>query len=70
MRCVVMVFGLAVLYFLSIGPAVQLNKRGVISLETLEKVYLPLSLVSDIPGTKWLLDHYIRLWVDPGPGNG
>ena len=70
MRGVIMVFGLAVLYFLSIGPAVQLNKRGVISPETFEKLYFPMSFLSDVPGSQWLLDHYMRLWVDPGPGHG
>src|SRR5262245_22836204 len=67
MRCVTVAFGVAVLYFLSFGPAVQLNKRGLISPTTLEKLYFPLSLMSFIPGGEWLLDRYMRLWVDLGP---
>ena len=34
------------------------------------KAGFPLSFLSDIPGSRWLLDHYIRLWADPGPGHG
>lgn len=68
MRLSILAFGVAILYALSIGPAILLNKRGAISVETLERVYFPLSLaVSGIPGTGWLLDSYVRLWVDPGP---
>ena len=44
MRCIILAFGLAVLYFLSIGPAIPLNKRGVISADTFEKVYFPLPM--------------------------
>lgn len=70
MRPLLIASGVAAVYFLSIGPAVLLNKHGVISPETLEKAYLPVSFLSEIPGTQWLLDHYLRLWVDPGPGHG
>ena len=69
MRCVTVAFGLAVLYFLSIGPAVQLNKRGLISAESFEKLYFPLAITSVIPGGEWLLDRYMRLWVDLGPSH-
>jgi hypothetical protein len=69
-RCLLWMFGLAVLYMLSIGPAVQLNKRGLISSQTFEKIYFPLSLISDIPGSHWILDRYMRLWADPHSGNG
>jgi hypothetical protein len=70
MRCAILVFAFVTLYFLSIGPAVQLNRRGLISLETFERLYSPLSFFSDIPGSQWLLDHYMRLWADPGPDHG
>lgn len=64
-RLVILAFGFAVLYMLSLGPAVLLNKRGMISPETLEQMYFPLSIVSDIPGSQWFIDNYLRLWVDP-----
>ena len=67
MRCAICVFGFAAFYFLSIGPAVHLNKRGVISGDTFEKLYYPLSFFSDVPGSQWLLDQYLRLWMDPEP---
>src|SRR5690349_1063238 len=69
MRGSIAVFAFLVLYFLSIGPALQLNKRGVISADTFERIYFPLALVSDVPGSQWLLDRYLQLWVDPGPGH-
>jgi len=48
---------------MSIGPAVLLNKRGVISVETLERIYMPLNIVtSGIPGATELFDGYINLW--------
>jgi hypothetical protein len=51
-------------YILSIGPAVVLNKRGFITVETLALIYLPLNLVaSGIPGATELIDSYINLWV-------
>ncbi|MHC1764384.1 MAG: hypothetical protein AB9869_08765 [Verrucomicrobiia bacterium] len=65
-RSVAVGFGLTALYILSIGPAVQLNKRGVISPETLERIYFPVSFISAVPGSQWVLDRYIRLWADPG----
>jgi hypothetical protein len=66
LRLSILVFGVAVFYALSIGPAILLNKRGVISPETLERVYFPLSLVvSGIPGAHSLMERYVRLWVDP-----
>ncbi|MHC1769095.1 MAG: hypothetical protein AB9869_33235 [Verrucomicrobiia bacterium] len=68
MGLAILAFGVAVLYGLSIGPAILMNKRGVITPETLERVYFPLSLVaSGIPGSGPLVDWYVRLWVDPGP---
>lgn len=55
---------LVLLYILSIGPAVLLNKRGVITVETLELIYMPLNLVvSVIPGATELIDSYMKLWV-------
>ena len=49
---------------MSIGPAVLLNKRGVISIETLELTYMPLNIVtSAVPGATELFDVYIKLWV-------
>jgi hypothetical protein len=60
-------FAAFLLYALSIGPATLLNQRGLITVQTLEKIYLPLSLVTDlIPGSTDLIDSYLRLWVDPG----
>ena len=53
------------LYALSIGPATLLNKRGIISVHTLEKIYFPLSLVADfIPGSTDVIEFYMRLWVE------
>ena len=55
---------LFLLYAMSIGPAVLLNKRGVISVETLERIYMPLNIVtSGVPGATQLFDAYIKLWV-------
>ena len=54
-------------YVLSIGPALLLNKRGIISAELLEMVFIPASFVCDVPGGKWLLDRYLGLWVSPDP---
>ena len=41
---------------LSVGPLIQLNKRGLISPETIEKVYFPLSFLADIPGFNGMLN--------------
>jgi len=65
-RFLIFGFVAAVLYALSIGPAILMNKRGAISSETLERVYFPLSLVvSGIPRSGPFVDWYVRLWVDP-----
>ena len=61
------VFAVGLLYALSMGPALLLNKRGAIRVETLEKIYMPLSLLTDaIPGSQRLLESYVRLWVAEG----
>lgn len=62
----ILAFGVAVLYALSIGPAILMNKRGVITPQTLERVYFPFFLVvSEIPGSGPLVDWYVGLWVNP-----
>jgi hypothetical protein len=67
MRSLLLAFGLAALYLLSIGPALQLNKRGVISPDTLERFYFPLSFISQIPGAGIVLEKYLELWDAPEP---
>ena len=64
-RWIVVAFGLALVYVLSIGPAVQMNKRGWITVGTIEKIYFPLVTTDFFPGYSSLLDKYMRLWADP-----
>jgi hypothetical protein len=55
-----------ILYALSIGPAVALNKRGVISVDVLESVYTPLMMVmSAVPGGQRVTESYMTLWGAP-----
>jgi hypothetical protein len=57
-------FTFAILYFLSFGPALLLNKRGVIKVETLQIAYFPLMILTQIiPGGQWIAEEYMRLWV-------
>jgi hypothetical protein len=61
---------LAALYALSLGPALRLNKHGVISVRTLEVTYLPLSMLNELPGGSVMMDlieRYTRLWENPQP---
>ncbi len=63
-----LLMGPAVLYVLSMGPALRLNQQGVLKLETFEAMYLPLSIVADgIPGAQGLIERYVTLWVTPDP---
>lgn len=56
------------LYALSFGPAMRLNQQGSLRVETLEKLYLPLMVVSDlVPGMPGLLESYARRWLAPVP---
>jgi hypothetical protein len=64
LRFLILAFGVFIVYALSIGPALQLNKRGMISAETIERFYFPLSFV---PVAQPILDWYIRLWVPGQP---
>ncbi len=56
---------LCLAYALSFGPAILLNKRGILSPQTLEMAYLPLMIVAQIPGGQWLFEKYAELWVGP-----
>ena len=60
----VIFFVVVVLYALSFGPAILLNKKGKISVQTLELVYFPLNIASQaIPGASGLLEKYVMMWV-------
>jgi hypothetical protein len=58
--------GLAVLYALSIGPAIKLTDCGIIGAReggVLKVVYAPLALLAPIPGTKALFNWYVfHVW--------
>jgi hypothetical protein len=64
----VMIFALLPLYVLSIGPAVWLRTRGVITHETLVTVYFPISwLERKSPTLAEPIEAYCRFWAGPPP---
>lgn len=52
-------------YVLSMGPALQMNKRGWISGDTVGMIYAPVSLLADVPGIRWVMERYLELWASP-----
>ncbi len=64
----VMLFALVPLYVLSIGPAVRLRTRGIITHGTLVTVYFPISwLERKVPMFAEPIEAYCRLWADKTP---
>ncbi len=61
----VMVFGLLLLYVLSIGPAWQMHGHGRLSWQTISQVYRPVWWIIDQSVTvRWIVYRYLMLWYD------
>jgi hypothetical protein len=66
--------GVALLYFLSAGPALLLAQRRVVATETVVAIYFgphaPLEILTSIvPGADWLTKRYVGYWesLTPAP---
>ena len=54
---------LCLIYALSIGPAIVLKEKKIISKTTFEFVYSPLEKAADkVPSTDKVLKAYLRFW--------
>lgn len=68
LQVTLLIVGTAILYVLSMGPALRLNQQGVLKLETFEAMYIPVAIISDgIPGAQRLIERYVNLWVTSDP---
>ena len=56
--------GVALLYVLSVGPAIRLAEEGWLSKASISKMYRPLGLIRGTPLEK-LLNIYVRFWLPP-----
>jgi len=59
---IIALFGLAVVYVLSAGPAVTLRSHGYLSKGTFMSLYWPLAWLSRFTPFGRLLDWYVSLW--------
>jgi hypothetical protein len=60
------IFALVSLYLLSTGPAVLLRDKGIISQQTIVRVYTPVQWLYGVPFFAGAMESYLSFWSN-GP---